>query len=74
LDKIGAIAKKRSWADRNISPVLSWTNEELQKHVDACAAIPGAKLLWGGSVAPGMEKTPKCYGTYLPTAVHIPIE
>jgi 1-pyrroline-5-carboxylate dehydrogenase len=73
IDMIKEQAAKRSLSDLTISPVITWDNDKIQKHVDACLAIPGSKLLFGGKPLTG-HKVPKCYGAYEPTAVYVPLE
>jgi len=73
LPKMGELAARRKLDDLTIGPVLSWTNEQIQSHVDAVLAIPASRLLFGGEVLQG-HSIPDCYGAYEPTAVEVPIE
>jgi len=66
-------AAKRSLKDLTISPVLSWTTEKIQAHVDACMALPGAKLAIGGKPLTD-HSIPDIYGAFEPTAVFIPLD
>lgn len=68
LDKIKKLAARRTLKDFTCIPILTWTNERIQAHVDACLKIPGAKLLFGGKPLTG-HTIPSCYGAYEPTAV-----
>ena len=68
-----AQAAKRSLKDLTISPVLSWTTEKIQAHVDACMALPGAKLAIGGKPLAD-HSIPDIYGAFEPTAVFIPLD
>jgi len=72
LDDIRDIAAKRNHADLSIGPVLSVKTDEFLEHTAKCAAIPGAKLLFGGKELEG-HSIPKCYGAVVPTAVHVPL-
>ncbi len=71
LPKLATLAARRNVNDLSIGPVLSWSNQRIQKHIDAVLEVPGAKLLFGGSPVnePGV---PDCYGLYEPTAVRVP--
>lgn len=76
IDKMAEVASRRKFGDGTIGPILSWTNEQIQEHVDALLAIPGARLLFGGNPVTenGADKVPAQYGVYEPTAVFVPIE
>jgi 1-pyrroline-5-carboxylate dehydrogenase len=56
-----------------VGPVLSWTNEKIQEHVDKVSSLPGAKILFGGKPLKN-HTIPACYGAYEPTAVSVPID
>jgi 1-pyrroline-5-carboxylate dehydrogenase len=73
LARIGELAARRRLEDLTIGPVLTWTTAALQAHVRALCAIPGAKLLFGGSELPG-HSIPAVYGAMAPTAVSVPLE
>jgi 1-pyrroline-5-carboxylate dehydrogenase len=73
LPKLGELAARRSLENLTNGPVLTWTNEQIQDHVDATLAVPGAELLFGGSPLTGHEIPPR-YGAYEPTAVRVPLE
>jgi len=73
VDKLRQMASQRKLEDLTCTPILSWTNERIQKHLDACLRIPGAKLAFGGKPLTG-HSIPSCYGAWEPTAVRVPIE
>lgn len=73
FDKMAAQAARRSLSDLTISPVITWDNKRIKQHIDACLAIPGARLLFGGKQLTG-HNIPDCYGSYEPTAVFVPLE
>jgi 1-pyrroline-5-carboxylate dehydrogenase len=73
LPKLGPLAARRSIDNLTIGPVLSWTNEQIRQHVDACLAVPGAELMFGGKPLEGHD-IPDCYGAYEATAVKVPFE
>jgi 1-pyrroline-5-carboxylate dehydrogenase len=72
LPKFGGLADRRKLDDLTVGPVLSWTNERIQAHIDAMLAIPGSSLLFGGAGLSG-HSIPECYGAYQPTAVQVPV-
>ena len=71
IDKITALAQRRSLSDLTITPILTWTNERIQSHVDKLLALPGARLLFGGASLEN-HSIPAVYGAYAPTAIFIP--
>jgi 1-pyrroline-5-carboxylate dehydrogenase len=73
LPKLGELATRRRLDDLTIGPVLSWTNERIQQHVDGMLAIRGSELLFGGAPLSG-HAIPPCYGAYQPTAVRVPLQ
>ncbi|XP_026189882.1 delta-1-pyrroline-5-carboxylate dehydrogenase 12A1, mitochondrial [Cyclospora cayetanensis] len=73
LDRIKALASRRSVDDLTISPLLSHTNEEIQRHIDALLNLEGASLLFGGSSISGTA-VPPAFGLYQPTAVRLPLQ
>lgn len=73
FDKMATQAAKRSFSDLSISPVITWNNKRIADHIANCLKIPGAKLLFGGKVAED-QTIPDCYGSYVPTAVHVPLK
>jgi len=72
LPKLKSLAERRKLDNLSIGPILSWNNQQIQSHVDAVMAIPGAELLFGGRVLEGHD-IPECYGAYQPTAVQVPL-
>ena len=71
LPKLGPLAARRSLENLSIGPVLTWSNAEIQSHVDACLAVPGAELMFGGKPLEG-HTIPGRYGAYEATAVKVP--
>ena len=74
FDKIKELAGKRNLGDLSNVPILTWSNKRIQEHVDRICAIPGAYLLFGGEVIRESHRIPEIYGSYLPTAVFVPID
>ena len=72
LAQLQALAARRRLADLTIGPVLTWTTPALLAHVGALAAIPGARVLWGGAPLTG-HSIPAAYGAIQPTAVSVPL-
>ena len=72
LPKLKKLAERRKLDNLSIGPILSWNNQQIQSHVDAVMAIPGAELLFGGRALEGHD-IPECYGAYQPTAVQVPL-
>ena len=72
LPKLEELAARRRIDDLTVGPVLSWTTQRMQDHVAAIAAVPGAKLLFGGKPLTG-HSVPDCYGTLQPTAIEVPL-
>ena len=71
--KMAELAARRKLSDLTVGPVLTVTNETFQAHLDACLAIPGAKVVFGGKLLEG-HSIPDCYGAWEPTAVYVPLE
>lgn len=69
-------AARRKLSDLTVGPVLTWTTEAMLSHVSKLAALPGARVAFGGKAlsCPGVEKIPKQYGAIEPTAVFVPLE
>lgn len=74
IDKIKTLAEKRTLKNLTASPVLTWSNQRIQAHVDSVLAVPGAKLLFGGAPLEENHNVPSVYGSYKPTAVYVPLE
>ncbi len=72
LPKLKELAKRRSLGNLSIGPILSWSNTEIQAHIDACLDTPGAELLFGGKPLDD-HSIPDCYGAYEATAVRVPL-
>jgi len=53
--------------------VLTQTNEILEEHTNALAAIPGARVLFGGNRLTG-HSIPDIYGSFDSTAVFVPLK
>jgi 1-pyrroline-5-carboxylate dehydrogenase len=74
FDQIERLAARRQLSDLTIGPVLTWTTEAMLAHTKKLAAIPGAKVLFGGKELNGGKHTiPKRYGAIEPTAVFVPL-
>lgn len=73
FDKMGSLAARRKLDDLTVAPVLSVTTKEILDHTNACLAIPGAKLLFGGKELEN-HTIPAIYGAVQPTAVHVPLK
>jgi 1-pyrroline-5-carboxylate dehydrogenase len=65
-------ASQRNLDDLTAGPVLTWSTDRIAAHVEACLAIPGAKLEFGGKPFTG-HSIPSCYGAFEPTAVSVPL-
>jgi len=76
VSKMGERAATRSLEDMTNVPVLTWSNVQIQAHVDNILKIPGSKVSFGGKPITGdlAAKVPEQYGTFEPTAVWVPIE
>lgn len=72
LPRLGELAGRRKLADLTVGPVLSWTNERIQAHVDGLLTIPGSELMFGGAPLED-HSIPSCYGAWQPTAVRVPL-
>jgi 1-pyrroline-5-carboxylate dehydrogenase len=72
LPRLKKLADRRQLADLTIGPVLSWTNQQIRKHIDAALSIPGTEVLFGGAELED-HRIPACYGAFQPTALRIPI-
>ena len=72
LPRLAELASRRCLDDLTVGPVLTWSNERIQAHIDAVSAIPGATLLFGGRPLIG-HTIPDVYGAYEPTAIQVPL-
>jgi 1-pyrroline-5-carboxylate dehydrogenase len=73
LTRLAELAAKRSIRDLTISPVLTWTNEMIEEHIDKLLRIEGAKIQFGGKRLK-KHSIPSCYGSFEPTAVFVPLK
>ena len=73
LQKIAELAAKRTIKDLTIGPVLTWTNEMIEEHINKLLNIRGAKVQFGGKRLSG-HSIPSCYGSFEPTAIYVPLE
>ena len=73
LPKLKSLAERRKLDDLTIGPVLTWTNDQMQAHIDAMLTVPGAELLFGGKPLEG-HAIPGCYGAMEATAIRVPIK
>jgi len=73
LDKMKALAERRTMETLTIGPVLTQTTEVMLGHAGKLLSISGAKLLWGGKELAN-HTIPKCYGAIEPTAVYVPLK
>jgi len=72
LPRLAELASRRKLENLTVGPILSWTNERIQAHVDNLLAIGGSELLFGGAPLEG-HAIPACYGAWEPTAVRVPL-
>jgi 1-pyrroline-5-carboxylate dehydrogenase len=73
LTKIAELASKRNVRDLTIGPVLTWTNQMIEEHIDKLLRINGAKIQFGGKRLEN-HSIPSCYGSFEPTAVFVPLK
>jgi len=74
VDKIKALAERRSLSNLSLSPLISVTNADIDAHIEKLLKIPGAKVLFGGAPIDEPNNIPDVYGSYKPTAVFVPID
>ncbi len=72
LPKLKELAGRRKLDDLTLGPVLTWTNDKMQAHINALLDIPDAELLFGGETLEG-HSIPDCYGAMQATAVKVPL-
>jgi 1-pyrroline-5-carboxylate dehydrogenase len=72
LPRLGELAALRKLDDLTIGPLLSWSNDRIQAHMDAVLATEGAHLLFGGKPLVN-HSIPDCYGAWQPTAIEVPL-
>jgi len=73
VGKLQERASLRNLDDGSIGPVLTWSNDRIQQHVDRLLKIQGSMVLFGGEPMKG-HQIPDCYGCFQPTAVYVPLE
>lgn len=73
LEKIAQLAAKRSLKDLTIGPVLTWTNDMIEEHIDKLLRIRGARIQFGGKRLK-RHSIPPCYGSFEPTAIFVPLK
>lgn len=73
IEKMASQAAKRNLKDLTCGPVLTWSNERIQAHIDAVMELDGAKILFGGNPLKD-HKIPKQYGAFEPTAIQVPLK
>jgi 1-pyrroline-5-carboxylate dehydrogenase len=73
LVRIEELAARRSLKELTIGPVLTWTNEMIEEHIDKLLRIKGAKIWFGGKRLK-RHSIPSCYGSFEPTAVFVPLK
>jgi len=72
LPRLKTLASRRSLDNLSIGPVLSWSNEQIRKHIDSVLEIPGTESLFGGTEL--VDHTiPDAFGAYEPTAIRAPL-
>lgn len=72
LPKLAELAARRNLDDLTVGPVLTWSNEQIQAHIDAVLAVNGTELLFGGRALEG-HSIPAGYGAWEPTAIKVPL-
>jgi 1-pyrroline-5-carboxylate dehydrogenase len=70
--KLAELAARRRLDDLTVGPILSWTNDQIRRHIDAVLAVDGARLLFGGNPLTG-HTIPDCFGAWQPTAIEVPL-
>jgi 1-pyrroline-5-carboxylate dehydrogenase len=73
VEKLAARAGARNVEDLSIGPVLTWSNEKIQGHIQRLLKIPGAYVAFGGEPLEN-HAIPAIYGSMEPTAVFVPIK
>ena len=73
--KLAALAGERNLEDLTVGPVLTLTTKTMLDHVDRLAALPGARVAFGGKeLKDGNHSIPSQYGAIEPTAVFVPLK
>ena len=73
LDGLKERAASRSMNDLTVGPTLTVSNKEFLGHTERLAALPGARVLFGGRELTG-HSVPEKYGACEPTAVFVPLD
>jgi len=73
LEKMRALAERRTLANLTVGPTLTQTTEGMLGHVQSLLEIDGARLLWGGKELEN-HTIPAIYGAIEPTAVFVPLK
>jgi 1-pyrroline-5-carboxylate dehydrogenase len=73
LARIAELSVKRTVKDLTIGPVLTWTNEMIEEHINKLLRIKGAKIQFGGHRLK-RHSIPSQYGSFEPTAVFVPLQ
>jgi 1-pyrroline-5-carboxylate dehydrogenase len=73
MARTARLSAKRTIKDLTIGPVLTWTNEMIENHIDKLLRIKGAKILFGGKRLKRHAIPPR-YGSFQPTAVFVPLK
>lgn len=72
LPAMEKLAARRTLDDLTLGPILSWTDSQIDTHIQSMMKIDGAKLLFGGNHLSG-HSIPDCYGTLDATAIQVPL-
>ena len=73
LARTSELSAKRTIKDLSIGPVLTWTNDMIEEHINKLLRVKGAKILFGGKRLK-THSIPSCYGSFEPTAVFLPLK
>lgn len=73
FEKMKELASRRTLKDYTNVPVLSWSNEKIKEHISKILEIPESKIAFGGTELKN-HKIPKCYGSFEPTAIYVPLK
>lgn len=73
LAKMKSQAGKRGLDNLTCGPVLTWNNDRIKAHIDACLELDGAEIIFGGNPLKN-HKIPAMYGAYEPTAIFVPLK
>jgi 1-pyrroline-5-carboxylate dehydrogenase len=73
LPRLAELASQRRLDDLTLGPILSWTDAQIDEHLDAVLSIEGSSLLFGGKHL-AEHSIPDVYGTLEATAVKVPLD